>query len=344
MLENDEISTILPQTISNSHGWRKCYRNYQFDVSAQCSIVVDHGRNQLFHMEIITQMWCTYPDSVGSETEFPTRSLPRLSQVDALFEQGSGILNEDAQLVSTGLYGVFDGATSLSGTCYNGVTGGYLASTLAAEAFADRQLSLTDRVREANDAIRQKMLSCDVDLSRKEELWTTSLAVIELDDGCFHWCQTGDCRIQLLHHDGTSRQLVKPVDHDAETLAMWREIGPASGEPIGVALAEQILRVRRRMNIDYGVLNGESEALSFVASGTESLDDVAAVILHTDGLTLPNYKLNLSHDQDLLANLFQQAGLAAVRDQVRALQEKDPSCLAYPRFKVNDDISAIAIC
>lgn len=291
----------------------------------------------------MTRMLHTYQGSSTKKTALPVPA-STLFQVDAVFEQGSGLFNEDAQLISPGLYGVFDGATSLSGTLYDGVTGGYLASTIAAEIFADRELTMAERVVEANTAIRCKMISSGVDLTRKEEHWTTGLAVIEIDGDVFHWCQTGDCRIQLLQHDGTSRQLVEPPDHDAETLSLWQKIGHACEEPIGVALAEQILRVRRRMNVDYGVLNGESEALHFVSSGTESLDNVAAVILHTDGLNLPNYDLNLSHDQDLLAAIFQQGGLAAVRDQVRALQEDDPRCLAYPRFKVNDDISAIAIC
>ncbi|WP_136795376.1 protein phosphatase 2C domain-containing protein [Desulfosediminicola ganghwensis] len=287
-------------------------------------------------------MLCPYSENSADKRVIPVPSA-ELSQVEAVFEQGSGNFNEDAQLITDGLYGVFDGATSLSGTLYDGVTGGFLASNIAADVFADRNLSLTERMVAANEAIHSKMLSSGVDLTRKEEHWTTSLAVIEMDGDQFHWCQTGDCRIQLIGHDGTSRQLVEPEDHDAETLSLWQKIGPASSEPIGVALAEQILHVRRRMNVDYGVLNGENDALHFVSSGSETLDGVAAIILYTDGLVLPNYDLNLPHDQDLLATIFQQGGLSAVRDRVRSLQQDDPRCLAYPRFKMNDDISGIAL-
>lgn len=294
------------------------------------------------YQEIKARMLHTYSDNSPQESAYPVPS-PKFSRLDTVFEQGSGPFNEDAQLIADGLYGVFDGATSLSGTLYDGVSGGYLAATIASEVFADRALSLSERAGAANTLIRRQMEASGVDLSKKEEHWNTSLAVIELDGDAIHWCQTGDCRIQLIHHDGTSRQLVEPPDHDAETLSLWQKLGPASNEPIGVALAEQILRVRRSMNIDYGVLNGENDALRFVASGVESLDEVAAVILYTDGLTLPNYNLNLSHDHDLLASIFIESGLTAVRDLVRALQEADPRCLAYPRFKVNDDISTIAL-
>jgi hypothetical protein len=164
-----------------------------------------------------------------------------------------------------------------------------------------------------------------------------------LNRGRLEWCQTGDCRIQLMHHDGSSTQLVEPADHDAETLGLWKEMGPECPQPIQVALAGKILEVRRRMNVDYGVLNGEREALDFVRCGTVSLAGVSAVLLHTDGLSVPDPTTGQSHDQDLLSRLFRCGGLQAVHSHIRFLQENDPQCLLYPRFKVSDDISAIAL-
>jgi hypothetical protein len=105
----------------------------------------------------------------------------------------------------------------------------------------------------------------------------------------------------------------------------------------------KIREVRRRMNIDYGVLNGEPEALDFVRSGTITLAGVSAVLLYTDGLAVPDASTGQSHAPDLLSRLFIEGGLQAVRDHVRILQENDPHCCIYPRFKVCDDISAIAV-
>jgi len=36
-------------------------------------------------------------------------------------------------------------------------------------------------------------------------------------------------------------------------------------------------------------------------------------------------------------------GLQAVRNHVRRLQQEDPTCRKYPRFKQHDDIAAVAI-
>ncbi len=269
-----------------------------------------------------------------------TDSAPRL---ETLLVKGSGRMNEDAQLVASDLYGVFDGATSLDNAVYGGVTGGYLAAGTAAEIFGRNDGALADMAAAANEAIREQMAAAGVKLGCKEDLWSTSVAVVRRRGERLEWCQTGDCRIQLLYEDGSTSQLVEPHDHDAETLQLWRKMAPTSSEPIHVALAEQIRAVRCRMNIDYGVLSGEPEALAFLRCGSVSLAGVAAVLLYTDGLQIPCRDIGLNHDSQLLASLFSQGGLRAVYRHIRAIQESDPHCRLYPRFKPSDDISAIAL-
>ncbi len=265
------------------------------------------------------------------------------SGVETLFEKGTGLLNEDAQLVGDQIFGVFDGATSLNGATYNGTTGGYLASQIGKKVFSQGDRPLADLAVLANSAIREKMASFGVGLDRKEELWSTSAAVVRVEEDRLEWCQTGDCRIQFIYTDGSSRQLVEPPDHDAETLALWQKMADVSEYPIHVALADKILEVRRKMNIDYGVLNGEPAALEFIRSGVELLDDVAAVLLYTDGLYVPDPVSGRSHAEEILSNLFAYGGLQAVYEHVRRLQKSDPDCRLFPRFKISDDISAIAL-
>ncbi len=264
--------------------------------------------------------------------------------IDTIFERGSGTLNEDALLVADNLYGVFDGATSLCGTTYErNLTGGFLASSLAAAAFSQNDCGLRELAIRANTKIRQQMTALGIDLACKEHLWSTSAAVVRLEANSMEWCQIGDCRIQLLLEDGGSSHLVEPPDHDGETLRLWQQRGSACSEPIGVAMAAEILAVRRRMNIDFGTLSGEPAAEAFIRSGTVSLQGVRAVLLYTDGLTVPSQVCGLAHDSELFSRLFERGGLKAVRDHVKSLQQEDPDCCRYPRFKPSDDISAIAV-
>ena len=44
-----------------------------------------------------------------------------------------------------------------------------------------------------------------------------------------------------------------------------------------------------------------------------------------------------------LVRLYQDLGLAGLKDRIRQIENLDPECCIYPRFKHHDDIAAIAI-
>ena len=56
-------------------------------------------------------------------------------------------------------------------------------------------------------------------------------------------------------------------------------------------------------------------------------------------------QLGLLEDSDWrsFVNIYRQGGLQALRDHVRCLQCQDPTLKKYPRFKLHDDIAAVAI-
>lgn len=265
-------------------------------------------------------------------------------RVATLLEKGSGELNEDALLRENRLFGVFDGATSLTGERFaGGKTGGMLAAQTAAQAFANEQGSLLHRAAEANRLIRDHQFRHAITLEQRHRLWSTSLAVIRLDSGQMEYCQTGDSLILLLLKDGSCRLVTPDLDIDRDTLQMWQASPTASRGSIHELLAEQIHRVRLQMNIDYGVLNGQPEAMDFVHHGRVDLEQVTDVLLFTDGLLLPREDPMARHDWQRFTALYRKGCLTAIREQVRTLQQQDPQCRTYPRFKRHDDIAAIAI-
>ncbi|TWI71198.1 serine/threonine protein phosphatase PrpC [Desulfobotulus alkaliphilus] len=260
-----------------------------------------------------------------------------------LFEKGTGTLNEDAIFCNGSSFGVFDGATSLMKTsCDRGLTGGFLAAHTAKDVFSNSRDCLVRLSEQANRAIYRKMLEHEVDTSDKSALWSTAAAVVRMKNGKLHWVQIGDSLILLIHKDGSFRIPVTDFNHDAETLAMWKKIADTSPAPIMDALGHQIRRVRCRMNVSYGVFNGEKNYASFLRSGVEELKDIAHVLLFTDGLFIPSE--NPSENRfDIMVRLYQEGGLSAVKTYVRTLEESDPECRRYPRFKTHDDIAALAL-
>lgn len=265
--------------------------------------------------------------------------------VDYVWEQGSSQIGEDVVLIQDNIYGVFDGASTLNGQPFtDGTSGGFLAAKQAAEVFKLNQGPLLDLAKQANRVLRDHMDLFAVDLEKKSNLWSTSMAVVRVEDNSFEWCQTGDCLILVLYRDGSARMLVDDPAQDEETFAAWRELNPSGDQNIVDLLMDTIIQVREKMNVEYGSLNGEETALDFFRHGRESLDQVTDIILYTDGLALPSLASE-SCDADLaqFVSLYHQGGVNHILEHVRSLQRKDESCRRYPRFKVHDDAAAVAI-
>lgn len=263
---------------------------------------------------------------------------------DWLHKQGSSRLNEDAYFLGDQICGVFDGATALNGSRYeDGKTGGYLASRLARDIFRANNaplLKLTDR---ANRRLFEAMQSRGVNLAAKENLWCTSFAVVRVGSDTFEWVQSGDSLILAIDKDNSYRVLVPDHAQDTETLLMWRDLASRGTAEIFESLKEQIIAVRRKMNVTYGVLSGEPQALDFISQGREHLSGIQHILLFTDGLFIPKEDPTAAPRFDILVERFLDGGLRGVYRHVHELQACDPLCHKYPRFKPHDDIAAVAI-
>lgn len=265
-------------------------------------------------------------------------------RIFTLLEKGSGVINEDECLLTSQTYGVFDGATSLvAGTFKNGQTGGKLAADICKTAFADESRTLADAALAANREIHDECSAAGVDLQRKEELWSCSAAVIRLHGNHFDWCQIGDCQILVIKEDGSYTLLGKTPDQDIDTLRLWKQRASNSTEAVMEVMSREILEVRRKTNIDFGVFNGEPEAITFLRSGSESLAGVKDILLFSDGLLLPQDDPGALPVWEQFIELYRAGGLQEIRTHVRNLQLGDIGCSRYPRFKTHDDISAVAL-
>lgn len=261
-----------------------------------------------------------------------------------ILEKGTGRLNEDHLIAEGNIFGVFDGATSLDQKTFeNGQTGGFLASSAAKSVFIKNHFPLVDLAKGANKAIYCRMMDHGVDLTRKENFWSTSAAVIRIKDRMLEWVQTGDAYIILIFHDNTHKVLVEQDDHDYETLCLWPAKQKHGASEANGLLTDQIRKKRCEMNLTYGVLNGEDKACDFLHHGHEPLDQVREVLLFTDGLSIPTEIPEKKRNFTPLVRLYQDLGLAGLKNRIRQIEALDPECSRYPRFKPHDDIAAIAI-
>ncbi len=267
-------------------------------------------------------------------------------RTDHLIEKGVGLMNEDAILLGTNRFGIFDGATSLDGYVdEEGRTGGYLAANIAKEVFEKSTPNLRDATGEANESIAAAMSEKGVLVEHRENLWSTACAVVDIDrtKKKFDWVQISDAIILLIYKDGSHKLVVPDYDHDTDLLSKWKEFADRGTPNIWPEMLPDIIENRRQMNVTYGKLSGEPAAMNFLKYGQESLENVRHLLLFTDGLILPLRDPKMADDFSTLTSLFLEGGLARIRDYVRKIESSDPDCRAYPRFKKSDDIAAIAI-
>lgn len=265
-------------------------------------------------------------------------------EVKIVHDKGVGIVNEDFLVVGNPTFGVFDGATGLVPYMSpEGKTGALLASTLVGETFANTEKSLKELAIDASAALQHAMESAGVDTTEKTSRWSTSGAVVRITGSQLEWLQVGDCLILVINKDGSHRVLVENYNHDLETLQMLQKLISEGVEDVRAKIMPQLLKVRGDTNVSYGAFNGERAVEKFTHTGAISLEDVSDVLLFTDGLFIPSTDPNNVDDFSYFVSLYKEGGLERVKAVVREMEESDPKCAMYPRFKQFDDIGAIAL-
>lgn len=265
--------------------------------------------------------------------------------IQKVHDQGSGRLNEDVLLVESGLFGVFDGATSLVDfISKDRKTGGRLAAEIARQAFSENRKSLRKLAILANRRIKEEMQRERIDTRQKKSLWYTTAAVLRLrEEERAEFFQTGDSLILAIYKNNNWRLLTEYQNHDLETMIVWRKLAEQREKDIMSKVRPQIEKTNMEANVRYGCLNGEKQALGFFHTGEIQLEDIKAIILFTDGLIIPKENPRDPENWQLFVKIYQKAGLRGLLRHVRLLEESDPNCWRYPRFKKHDDVAAIGI-
>lgn len=267
----------------------------------------------------------------------------KIKNIERVLDQGSGQINEDKLVCAHNLFGVFDGSSSLVPDLFDGKTGAWWASHLVSSTFSQNDASLFNLGKRANSILEQTMTEMGVESSDKLQCWSTSVAAFQVKDDSVSWIQSGDSQVLAIYADGDFQLLTPYHNHDKETLQLLKQLYlEGDPDPQG-SLRPQVENIRRQMNQNYGVLNGEPLALDFLQLGSTALKGVSHLLVFTDGLFPPGEDPEYQPDFRWVTDHFLQGGLSQVKEEVRALEDSDPDCQRYPRFKKHDDIAAIAV-
>jgi hypothetical protein len=108
-------------------------------------------------------------------------------------------------------------------------------------------------------------------------------------------------------------------------------------------ITEDVVQLRRSGNIAYGTLNGDGASSKFMQASTIDLSEVASIVIITDGMFIPKEDPDGEDDWNYYAQLYKEGGLEKIYSVVRELEKSDPELTKYPRYKLHDDASGVAI-
>ncbi|MDQ0481842.1 protein phosphatase 2C domain-containing protein [Guptibacillus hwajinpoensis] len=277
-------------------------------------------------------------------------------KIDSITLKGVGNLNEDALILNeaTSLFGVADGVSSLIPfQTKENLTGGYIASNEVQAYFESLSpgSDLIDDLATINERIKMKMSDYRIDLQRKEELWGTALAVVKVLENGIEFIQIGDCMILAVYQTGEVRSLTHlQVDHlESAAMKKWKE-----GISKGITTRNQLMnevkdllvsnRKKSNSHNGYGVLNGEPEAVNYFEYGKINKVGLNQLIILTDGMFLPQEMVpkGLSY-WSYIAEVILDKGMKQYAKNLIEVEETDPECMKYPRFKKSDDKAGVVI-
>jgi serine/threonine protein phosphatase PrpC len=270
----------------------------------------------------------------------------RMKKVTKLTHRGVRPLNEDKILADErrGVFGVFDGASSLdSYISADGKTGAYIAAGIAADTFARAGKGLRAKAMEANDNIEKAHEKAGIDIRKNINRFGTTAAVIKIGDNKAELLQIGDSVAVVMYKDGHVAVPLGYHDHDLDIMRQWRNHADNGAKSIRNIVADDVIKLRESANSLYGMLNGDEKVAGFIKTMLIDLKDVAAILLLTDGMYIPKADPEADEDWNYYAKLYRQGGLDRIYKTVRDIEKSDPDLVKYPRYKLHDDASGVAI-
>lgn len=269
--------------------------------------------------------------------------------------RGSADLNEDALIVNVEerIYGVADGATSLTGyRDEHGHTGGYIAAQLLASHLRELppERSLEEAVVGANEALRRRMAEAGVDTADKRQLWAAAFVVFRVRGSGVEYVQAGDCMLFAKYADGTFRQVTRDqvAPCDRMTLSKYKEAiaqGIAEPDKVREYILPTIAENRRKANTPdgYAVLNGDRRFGDFIESGRLSRAGLIRLYAVTDGLFHVLEGVNPSDAWTGMLSEIDRLGLEAYATELTRIEQADADRTKYPRLKASDDKTGIVL-
>jgi len=295
--------------------------------------------------------------SFRTETIIDTqRELPELNEDEVVFRE------DDFDILA----GVFDGATAFGGELDYfkelGKSPGKVASELAANVLRDAPLQSEPRelLLRINSALRNEAESMPVSDEAKAELLTTMGFIVHLDKetGKLSYARLGDCMMVLLRERGDPIWLIDEQTEAAEKREIDAALKVVESDQIPMTetlshpdVIEVVAADRRLENSPdgpeaggYGTLKGspDKDIEQYIVLGEFTFQPGDRFFIITDGMVMVQFDKD-PEQKKATEDALREGGLEGLLRHTRAIQDADPDCTKYPRFKQSDDAGGVEI-
>jgi len=261
--------------------------------------------------------------------------------------------NEDRFVIGNNIYGVFDGASGLTPLTQEareslGLTGGAVAASIVAEELSrPSSEKLIDRLMKANERIGEAFTEFGPDSTELADRFCCTAGIIQVNEAEIEMVCVADTPILVIRSDGSFELPIPNIDQDAESIELLNmlinEEGLTHEEAMNdPRMKEQLLTKRREQNSTYGVLNGDPSVSEHLRSASIPKDDVETILILSDGL-IPPTRPGEEPNWGIIVEAYQSGGIQAVKDVIRSIEDGDPGCSEFPRFKMHDDASILEV-
>jgi serine/threonine protein phosphatase PrpC len=258
--------------------------------------------------------------------------------------------NEDAFAHAPRFATVIDGATGLGEQLMPGRSDAQWLAQFAARRFAAHarmeEGGLRDWLRSAAmDA--EKSFTALRRRAPKEnyEIPFASLIAVSLEESALEAVWFGDCAALIRSSDGALKLIGETFDKRAAERERAARLGP---KPAGAGVREEFLPALRASRNKVNTKRGEwlfapdAECAAHAKASRVSICAGDLVLLASDGFLALAADYARYSPQSLLAAV-ESRGLAALGEELRAIEAADPDGSTYPRFKKSDDATALLL-
>ncbi len=177
---------------------------------------------------------------------------------------------------------------------------------------------------------------------------SAGVAIVRQRDPYLECFALGDCTVTVEFMDGDVKTLEETelTRLDRQAIAEMAELSRSTGCTMleaRKALNHVLIRNRNLLNHPdgYWIFDPTGLGIPHIRMRKAPAEQVRCVCAMTDGFSQLVEPFGVAADAAALHGCMRNQGLAVLAAQLFALQDGDPNCDRYPRFKLRDDTTAI---